>query len=56
MEDDCVKVASWRSDDGYPFCDDHAYAIYVAECEMENLEPHNMTMWIVHDRPHGPIG
>jgi hypothetical protein len=56
MEDDCPAPATWRSDDGYPFCDEHAYQIYVSECEIEELEPHTIDMWIVHGRPHGPLG
>lgn len=56
MEDDCPKPAEWRSDDGYPFCNDCGYVIYMNECELENLEPHTFEMWLVHDRPHGPLG
>jgi len=56
MDDDCKHVATWRSDDGYPFCREHAYAIYRAECELENLEPHTFSLWTIHGRPHGPLG
>jgi len=56
MEDDCDRVSTWRSDDGYPFCDWHAYKIYVAECELENLTPHTASLWVLHGRPHGPLG
>ena len=56
MEDDCLRVATWRSDDGYPFCREHAYAIYCAECELENLVAHTVSLWTIHGRPHGPLG
>jgi len=53
---DCEAApATWRSDDGYPFCDDCAYQIYRVECGLENLEPHTHHMWVIHGRPHGPI-
>ena len=56
MEEGCVRVADWRSEDGYPFCSFHGYRLYVTECELENLEPHTASMWVLHGRPHGPIG
>lgn len=33
-----------------------AYTAYVAECRAEELEPHTFDMWIVHDKPTGPLG
>ena len=56
MEEDCDRWPEWRSDDGYGFCNYHGYMIYRAECEMENLEPHTASMWMLHGRPHGPLG
>ena len=56
MNDGCPKEATWRSEDGYPFCQLHAYILYCAECELENLSPHTASMWILHGRPHGPLG
>ena len=53
--DDDSTPATWRSDDGYPFCDPCAYGIYLSECELENLEPLTHHMWVIHNRPHGPI-
>jgi len=53
--DDDVTLATWRSDDGYPFCEPCAYDIYRGECRMESLESHTLEMWRVHGRPHGPI-
>ena len=55
MEDACDRKATWRSEDGYPFCNWHAYQIYRPECELENLEPHTASMWVIHGRPHGPL-
>lgn len=56
MEDDCTRLADWRSEDGYPFCNMCAYNIYAHECELENLTPHTASQWMLHGRPHGPIG
>lgn len=56
MEEECHLPATWRSEDGYPFCNRHAYAIYCAECELENLTAHTYSQWVIHGKPHGPIG
>jgi hypothetical protein len=52
---DCEeRPATWRSDDGYPFCDPCAYRIYLVECELDGLEPLLSWEWVAQDRPHGP--
>ena len=33
-----------------------AHAEYVAECEAEELEAHDVHMWWVHGCPAGPLG
>jgi hypothetical protein len=33
-----------------------AYALYVDECEAENLEPHTFDLWTIHGEPEGPLG
>lgn len=54
MEDGCNRTATWRSDDGYPFCDNHAYGIYLAECELEQAKPMLKSQWDRAGKPHGP--
>ena len=56
MEDDCDRSPEWRSDDGYGFCNWHGYQIYQAECEMEGHLPMTASLWMLHGRPHGPLG
>jgi hypothetical protein len=46
--------ATWRSDDGYPFCEQCAYCIYVQECGFSNVEPFTYDGWVADNRPHGP--
>lgn len=36
--------------------DNLAYVRYVAACEAEGLDAHDLHMWEVHGRPDGPIG
>lgn len=55
MEDGCTQPATWRSSDGYPFCNGHAYAIYRAECALDGVVPQTASLWILQGRPHGPI-
>ena len=54
MVEGCRRQSTWRSDDGYPFCDNHAYWIYLAECDTEGVGPMRKEAWDKAGKPHGP--
>jgi hypothetical protein len=58
-DNDCMDCwwgnkATWRSDDGYPFCEQCAHTIYSTECGFANIKPLSYEAWVAANRPHGP--
>lgn len=60
IDDACSAWEEGCSDAFWAHLDERAtverYGRYVDACKAENLEPHPVDLWHVHDRPRGPLG